>query len=188
LAEYLNAISKAKEQTMSHVDVLKLHNIESVRDVCKHIASKGATRGYEVVMGHARLDKQAGETDAAAFSRIYEAPENIEPRRACSKSYPSIVSVTPISVETVSSKFEDDSAAAVKQLRQRAAKGAFFRVQRALMHSCPGQTPAAAQFFHVVPQWCPSVQLQKLALANTAGRPGGWRSLRRPAPFDGAVP
>jgi hypothetical protein len=119
LANHLNSLTK-KESTM---DVTKLHNIESVREVCKHIVSAGAEGGYDVVVGHARIDKRSDETDASAFSRIYQAPENIELRRACYvKGYPNMMSIEPASQEVGDTNVTDDSSKAYDALMEMAEK------------------------------------------------------------------
>ncbi len=71
-------------------------------------------------MGHARTAKRAGETDAAAFSRILTDPANVELRKAygATKGYPNLMDIEPVSTEAGSSEFEADSAEALKQLNE----------------------------------------------------------------------
>jgi hypothetical protein len=139
-------LTKSEKELPMQIDVFKLSNIESVNEICRHI-SKGAADISEfefsqMVLGHAKLNKRAGESDAAAFSRIFQAPENIQLRRAHNicKGYldrePSehllavvdeyrrkgMASLEPVSTEVGSSEFDDDSAAAVKQLQDLAEK------------------------------------------------------------------
>jgi hypothetical protein len=123
LARHLSEVTKAKEHSMPQVDILKLRNIESVAEISKAII-KGDTGMDEhtfaqILMGHARTAKRANESDAAAFSRVFTDPANIEIRRAhaLTKSFPNVMSVEPVSVETGSTLVTDDSATAADQLR-----------------------------------------------------------------------
>jgi hypothetical protein len=80
LAEHLNSISKTeKEATMSQVDIIKLHNIDSVTEVAKNvIEDKVALTEHqftEMLTGHARI---AGTT----LEKILTGPNNGEIRKA----------------------------------------------------------------------------------------------------------
>jgi hypothetical protein len=56
--------------------------------LAKHIVSEGSSCSIteheftDLIAAHARTEKRAGETDAAAFARVFCAPENAELRRA----------------------------------------------------------------------------------------------------------
>ena len=69
LAEHLNNLSK-RETKMPTVDIMKLHNPDSVIEFIK---SSGASEHVisEVIMGHAKLNKRDGESDAQAFARVF---------------------------------------------------------------------------------------------------------------------
>jgi hypothetical protein len=74
-----------KETPMPEVDIFKLSNIESVREIAKHITEKDDITEFDftkILMGHARLNKRDKESDGAAFERILTAPENTELRKA----------------------------------------------------------------------------------------------------------
>jgi hypothetical protein len=128
LAQHLNEITKGKSP-MPQIDIMKLRNIESVAEISKAIIKGDATDVSEhtfsqIVMGHARLNKRANESDAAAFARIFSAPENIELRKAhaITKSFPNMMDTTPVTVETGSTLVSDDSAEAVRLLNELAEK------------------------------------------------------------------
>ena len=79
----------SKGNTMSRLDQLKEFAKQQggMTAVAKHIIEKGSTALSEhdfsaMLMEHAKLNKAAGESDAAAFSRIFSAPESIDIRRA----------------------------------------------------------------------------------------------------------
>jgi hypothetical protein len=79
--------AKTTKKAEPMIDILKLHNIQSVVEVAKSIIAKngdGITEHQfsEILMGHARLNKQARESDAAAFSRIFQDPDNADLRKA----------------------------------------------------------------------------------------------------------
>jgi hypothetical protein len=85
LAEHLNNISKRKDEPMQ-VDITKLHNIASVTEIAKNVIDdKVALTEHqftEIVTGHAKLNRQAGESEAKAFERIFMDPSNGELRKA----------------------------------------------------------------------------------------------------------
>jgi hypothetical protein len=86
--ELLAQHSKKEGTTMPEVDIMKLHNIQSVREVAKMISADGNSSGItehdltSIVMGHAKLNRRTGESDGAALERILTAPENTELRKA----------------------------------------------------------------------------------------------------------
>jgi len=129
LATRLNELSKRKESTVPQVNIMKLHAVESVREVAKAV-NAGELVGVpfsEVLMGHARLVKRAGETDAKAFARLYES--DVEFRNAdkaateagwiehSKASYPGTMSVEVASTEIGNTLVSDDSYKAAEQLR-----------------------------------------------------------------------
>src|SRR3979490_2125254 len=79
LAEHLNSLSKHKDEPMPQVDIMKLNNIESVVEIAKNIIDGNTSMDehtlHQILMGHARKAKlNKAESDAQAFSRIFEAP------------------------------------------------------------------------------------------------------------------
>jgi hypothetical protein len=128
LASHIANITKKEQRPM--VDITKLHNIESVVVISKHIIDNGASGISEhefsqMIMGHAKLNKRANESDTAAFARIFSAPENIELRKAhaiTQSSFPNMMDTTPVTVETGSTLVSDDSAKAYEQLMALAEK------------------------------------------------------------------
>jgi NADPH-dependent curcumin reductase CurA len=83
-------------------------------------------------MGHARISERAGESDAKAFTRLYES--NAEFRKADraateagwiehhKSNFPNMMDVTPQSTEVGNTLVGDDSAAAYTQFQQLAEK------------------------------------------------------------------
>jgi hypothetical protein len=69
------------------MDIMKLANIASVTEIAKCIVN-GSTTGVSksvfdgIVLGHARLNKRRGESDADAFERVLQDPNNTELRKA----------------------------------------------------------------------------------------------------------
>ena len=56
---------------MPQVDVFKLSNIESVREIAKHITEKDDITEFDftkILMGHAKLTKRNGESDGPRSS------------------------------------------------------------------------------------------------------------------------
>jgi hypothetical protein len=115
LANHLNELSKGETMT-NHVDIRKLIPVLE-----------------EGLLARAKLEKRDGETEARAFSRIYE--NDIEFRKswatvteaknmlALSKStVPNLMSTTPVSTEVGNTLVEDDSAKAVAELQALAEK------------------------------------------------------------------
>jgi hypothetical protein len=121
-------LSKNQKDTPM-VDIFKLSNPQSVVEIAKAINSGEATNipFSEVLMGHARLSKRAGESDAKAFTRLYES--DIEFRKADKaateagwidyqkSSYPNMMSVEVVSVETGDTNVSSDSWKAADQLK-----------------------------------------------------------------------
>jgi hypothetical protein len=63
---------------MPQVDVFKLSNIESVREIAKHISEKDDLTEFDftkILMGHAKLTKRDGASDGAAGAYSYRARE-----------------------------------------------------------------------------------------------------------------
>jgi hypothetical protein len=60
-------------EPMPQVNIMKLHNIASVREVAKHINADSNASGIsefdftKMLMGHAHLTKRDKESDGAAF-------------------------------------------------------------------------------------------------------------------------
>jgi hypothetical protein len=132
LAEHLNSISKKKEEEpMPQVNIFKLANIESVREIAKHITEKDDITEFDftkILMGHVTakinnryVNKRDGESDGAAFERILTAPGNGELRQAYQVTK-GMASLEPTSVEVGSTLVSDDSAKAVAALREMAEK------------------------------------------------------------------
>jgi hypothetical protein len=88
----------------------------------------------DCLMVRAKLQKRDGETDAHAFTRLYEG--DIEFRRqwasvseakqllglAATKAYPNLASLTPTSTEVGGTLVSDDSAEAIRLLNEMAEK------------------------------------------------------------------
>jgi hypothetical protein len=70
VAQHLASITKTeREHPVPQVNIFKLHNPDSVKEIAKSIIS-GEVTGvsfHDVLMGHARLSKRDGETDAKAY-------------------------------------------------------------------------------------------------------------------------
>jgi hypothetical protein len=97
--------------------------------MAKHIIAKGGTAVTEheytaTLMEYCKLHKRDGESDVTAFSRIFEAPESLDFRRAYAiiKGFPNMMDTTPVSTEVGSTETSDDSAAALRQLNELAEK------------------------------------------------------------------
>jgi hypothetical protein len=119
LAQHLNSLTK--KETPMQTDIFKLHNIESVVTIAKHIIDNGASEisefdFYRVVYGHAQMNKRAGESDAKAFNRVFETPE-IRRAYGIVKGY---MDIEPVSVEIGGSVTADDSKKAYEQLYKMA--------------------------------------------------------------------
>jgi len=125
LAEHFNSISKTeKEIPMPQVNIFKLSNIESVREIAKHITEKDDVTEFDltkILMGHAQLNKRNKESDGAAFERILTAPGNSELRLAY-RTTKGMASLEPTSVEVGDTSVSDDSAEAVRLLAEMAEK------------------------------------------------------------------
>ena len=122
LAEHLNNLSKG-ETKMPTVDIMKLHNPDSVIEFIK---SSGASEHVisEVIMGHAKLNKRDGESDAQAFARVFP---KFQTAYGVAKGYPNLMSIEPVSIEVGDTSVADDSwkasaqlAALVEETRARA--------------------------------------------------------------------
>jgi hypothetical protein len=112
----LLATTKIEKENIPMVDIMKLHNPDSVIEFIK---SSGASEHIisEVIMGHAKLNKQAGESDAQAFARVFP---KFQTAYGVSKGYQKgMATLTPtaIGVDDV-----NDPAEAVLLLQQMAAK------------------------------------------------------------------
>jgi hypothetical protein len=68
------------------IDINKLSDIDSVTEIAKNVIDdKVALTEHqftEILTGHAKLNRQAGESEAKAFERILTAPDNGELRQA----------------------------------------------------------------------------------------------------------
>jgi hypothetical protein len=109
---------------MPEVNIFKLANIESVREIAKHITEKDDITEFDftkILMGHARLNKRDKESDGAALERILTAPGNGELRQAYMVTK-GMASLEPTSTVVGSTLVSDDSAEAVKLLAEMAAK------------------------------------------------------------------
>jgi hypothetical protein len=148
-----STISKHKDEPMPQVDVFKLSNIESVREISKHITETHDITEFDftkILMGHARLNKRAGESDGAALERILTAPGNSELRQAY-RTAKGMASLEPTSVVVGSSETSDDSAEAVRLLAEMAAKnGRSFETEFA---DPANAKLAAATYPHRVADW-----------------------------------
>jgi hypothetical protein len=132
VAQHLASITKTeREHPVPQVNIFKLHNPDSVKEIAKSIISGEVTGAsfHDVLMGHARLSKRDGETDAKAFNRLYEG--NVEFRKAdrvaTEAGWISNAKVNTMSVEVVSTEVgntltSDDSAKAYRQLQELAEK------------------------------------------------------------------
>jgi hypothetical protein len=101
-----------KETPMPQVDIMKLHNPDSVIEFIK---SSGASEFVisEVIMGHAKLNKRDGESDAQAFARVFP---RFQIAYGVAKGYPDVTRTTPVSVEVGDTSVADDSWKASEQL------------------------------------------------------------------------
>jgi hypothetical protein len=109
---------------MPQVDVFKLANIESVREIAKHITEKDDITEFDftkILMGHARLNKRDKESDGAALERILTAPGNGELRQAY-RTTKGMASLEPTSTAVGNTDSADDSAEAVRLLAEMAEK------------------------------------------------------------------
>ena len=123
---------------MPQVDITKLRILQSVMVIAKAITDGEATCSEheftEVVMGHSRLNKRVNESDAAAFTRIFTAPENTTLHAAyrvvqqaghvaaLDQVNKGMATLKPTSVEVGSTETNDDSAEAVRLLMEMAEK------------------------------------------------------------------
>lgn len=92
----------------------------------------------EMLMEHAKVNKIAGESDAAAFARIFSAPESIDIRRAhviCKSTPTNVVDLKPAQVSHNDAVDGEDSAAAYEKLQKMAIE---------LQRSSPGLSEAQA--------------------------------------------
>jgi hypothetical protein len=113
------------------IDIFKLHNEQSVVEVAKSVIA-GELPGVpfaDVLMGHARLSKRAGESDAKAFTRLFE--NNIEFRQADAAAKEAgwiahhklnVMSVEPSVVGGAQAMDVNRATEAVKQLKELAAQ------------------------------------------------------------------
>jgi hypothetical protein len=118
-----------KAETM--IDIFKLSNELSVVEIAKSVTA-GEMPGVsfaDVLMGHARLSKRAGESDQKAFTRLYESNESFRKADKASveagwieHSKVNTMSVEVVSTEVGSASVSDDSMKAVQQLKDLAAQ------------------------------------------------------------------
>jgi hypothetical protein len=96
--------------------------------ICKNIIDRGETTISEhefsaALMEHAKTVRKADESVPAAFARIFETDSDIRTAYGIAKGYtPNVTSTTPTSVGVGSSETSDDSAEAVRLLREMAEK------------------------------------------------------------------
>lgn len=137
-----------KKETPMPVDVFKLSNIESVREISKHITEKDDITEFDftkILMGHARLNKRDNESDGAAFERILTAPENTELRQAYQVTK-GMASMTPTIAVVGDTRLADDSAEAVRLLTEMAEQtGTSFEV----VFAAPENRELAARTYRV---------------------------------------
>jgi hypothetical protein len=122
--QLLSTFKRKEEPPMPEVNIFKLSNIESVREIAKHITEKDDITEFDftkILMGHAMLTKRDGESDGAAFERILTAQGNGELRQAYQVTK-GMASLEPTSVGVGSSETSDDSAEAVRLLAEMAEK------------------------------------------------------------------
>jgi hypothetical protein len=122
LAEHLSNLSKG--DPMPQVDIMKLHNPDSVIEVCKSISS-GAVELSEcdftkMVAGHARITKQPFEKvfSLPDVQRAYALVREAGHVQALgySKAFPNLMSIEPVSIEVGDTSVADDSWKASAQL------------------------------------------------------------------------
>ena len=95
-----------------------------MQSIAKHVIEKGTTTLTEhefttLLQEHAKLHKAAGESDGAAFSRIFSAPESIDIRRAhaITKNTPApMMSIDPVQVGGKDATDVNDARKAYDQL------------------------------------------------------------------------
>ena len=95
-----------------------------MQSIAKHVIEKGTTTLTEhefttLLQEHAKLHKAAGESDGAAFSRIFSAPESIDIRRAhtITKNTPApMMSIDPVQVSGKDATDVNDARKAYDQL------------------------------------------------------------------------
>jgi hypothetical protein len=111
-----------KESPMPRFE--KLHNVESVIAISKHIIDNGPSGVTEheftkMLADHAALNKRTEDSNAQAFSRVFTDPGNVEIRRAhaLTKSFPNMMSVEPVSTEVGKTSVSDDSYKVAEQLK-----------------------------------------------------------------------
>ena len=122
---------KKKETPMPQVDILKLRNSDSVIEFIK---SSGASEHviHDVIMGHAKLNKRDGESDAQAFARFYPMFYK--------------ASMTPTTTSVGNTLVADDSAEAVRQLTEMAEQtGESFEV----VFAAPENKELAARTYRI---------------------------------------
>ena len=111
VAEHLASTTKGITPMTTRADEMRemrdfAKRAGGMNSIAKHIIAKGTTTLTEhefttLLQEHAKLQKAAGESDGAAFSRIFSAPESIDIRRAhaITKNTPApMMSVEPVQV------------------------------------------------------------------------------------------
>jgi hypothetical protein len=165
-----DGVTKHEKDKPMQIDIMRLRNPESVTEVCKNIISGDLTSLSEhefsqMVMNNARFNKRAGESDAKAFSRMFE--ENAEIRRALGvcKGYPNMAETKPREVEVGAENVKEDAGKAAAQLKALVEK------QRAL-----APTLTLSQLYERVY----SDPANKTVVAAAHGRSADWHSAATP--------
>jgi hypothetical protein len=123
LAEHLNNFLKG-ETEMPTVDIMKLHNPESVIEVCKNISGGSMELSEEdftkMVTGHAHITKQPFEKvfslpDVQRAYAVVREAGHLQALRY-GKAFPNLMSVEPVSVVVGDTSVSDDSWKASDQL------------------------------------------------------------------------
>jgi hypothetical protein len=119
LAQHMSDITKEHrpmttfKEMAKHIDVVKIAKIITDDNDPHGVTEHEFTA---LVMEAAKLQKKQGESDAQAFSRLFEQDLTIRKAHAITKSFPNVMRTTPLSVETSSTEVVDDSYEAAKQL------------------------------------------------------------------------
>jgi hypothetical protein len=130
LSRHLAEVTKMKDaQPMDQLRSFVKGN--GVIGIAKHIVAKGSTAITEhefsdLIMEAAKREKRAGESDAAAFSRFFAAPENADVRKAHALTK-SMMPIEPVyvggkdasDVNTDNSKAYQQMVALAEEMRRR---------------------------------------------------------------------
>jgi hypothetical protein len=111
LAQHLNEVSKTTitrkdEQPMSRTEALHAVTKQygGVVKLCKNIVTTGDSIGIteaeltKLIDDEAQKTRKAGERPNAAFARFYDAPENVDLRKAVQIAKRALMDVTPVMV------------------------------------------------------------------------------------------